>query len=390
MISPPVAVRSSSVKPDPLRIACRLSGVSILVLLWLSLTGAELKSGEMLYPQAVSYRAEGRRLQKVGRLQEAATAFRKSIASHPSYAQAYNDLGVVLEGLGQLAQAEDAYRRALQFDPDLLAAHSNLALLYEKTGRIPEAAPHWTARVKGSPPEDPWALRARGKLIQYNLPVPMPPPEPVKKEPQVNFTHRLKEAKVSDTPRVSDTVLKERKVPDTVLKEAEEETRKAQEQVRQEEQAQRERDRAARLQAEEVAKQQAEGLRRRRAEEQRRVEQVRRQAQQEAIRRAQEKLPPAAAEPIREKAQAKPEALQADRMDAQSIAEDLIREKKKTRLATTRELYQRGVAAMRQLRYEEAATHFQQVLILEPDHTEAKQGLKRAQTALAKAAQTRR
>ncbi|MCM8811979.1 MAG: tetratricopeptide repeat protein [Candidatus Omnitrophica bacterium] len=70
--------------------------------------------------------------------------------------------------------------------------------------------------------------------------------------------------------------------------------------------------------------------------------------------------------------------------DAKALAEQMERDKTKNRLQTIREIYQRGVTAMRQGRYEEAISHFQQVLELDPNHPEAKQGLKRAEIALSK------
>ncbi len=70
--------------------------------------------------------------------------------------------------------------------------------------------------------------------------------------------------------------------------------------------------------------------------------------------------------------------------EAQSVADQWTRQRNRNRQETVSELSQRGVAAMRQARYEDAVTAFQQILILEPNQTDAQQGLKRAQTALAK------
>ncbi len=69
-----------------------------------------------------------------------------------------------------------------------------------------------------------------------------------------------------------------------------------------------------------------------------------------------------------------------------AVAQDLEKDKEKARVNTIRELIQRGVSAVRQGRYEEATRHYEQVLMLDPKNTEAQQGLKRAQTAMAKAA----
>ncbi len=67
-----------------------------------------------------------------------------------------------------------------------------------------------------------------------------------------------------------------------------------------------------------------------------------------------------------------------------AAAADFANGKTKDQQQTIRELYQRGVTAMRQGDYQSAVTHFEQVLALNPNHTEAKQGLKRAQIALSK------
>ena len=49
-----------------------------------------------------------------------------------------------------------------------------------------------------------------------------------------------------------------------------------------------------------------------------------------------------------------------------------------------RELYQRGITAMRQGRYDEAVADFDQVLALDPNQPEARAALNRAKIALAK------
>ena len=70
--------------------------------------------------------------------------------------------------------------------------------------------------------------------------------------------------------------------------------------------------------------------------------------------------------------------------DSKILSEKLAGEKEQTRFQAVRELCQRGIAAMRQGRYDEAIVHYQQALLLVPGTPEANQGLKRAQTALAK------
>ena len=86
----------------------------------------------------------------------------------------------------------------------------------------------------------------------------------------------------------------------------------------------------------------------------------------------------------KEVTQPKKEVVSAAPANVKSAANDIAKDKTKARLQTIRELYQRGVAAMRQGKYDEAVTDFEQVLTLDPNHPEAKQGLKRAQVALSK------
>lgn len=297
----------------------------------LLLSGAGLKPGELLVGEAVVYRLEGRRFQETGQFQEALTAYRKALIANPRYAEGYNDLGVALEALGDLDSAEAAYKTALQLDPKLLATHSNLALLYERKGIIPEAARHWAARVQSGLADDPWAAKARQKLIQYKLPVPESPETLAKKQ---------KAAEALQKEQAKKQELKKRQTQTTERERAALATRKA-------------------------------------------------KAREEAILKAVQKAaqmkvsPPVAAATLPKKQQ---EILAP--ADARRVAEKFVLERESTWSQSAQELYERAVLSMRQGRYEEAATLFQQVLVLRPDHTEAVQGLKRAQTALDSKAKT--
>ena len=144
-----------------------------LLLLTFSLTGGKiLTPGEIMWQESVLYRIEGHQFQQQGNLEQAATAYRKAVTVNPSYAEAYNDLGVVLESMEDFSHAEEAYQTALKFKPDLASAHSNLALLYEETNRVKEAAVHWGARVRLGPPDGAWVIKAREKLMKYQCAVP--------------------------------------------------------------------------------------------------------------------------------------------------------------------------------------------------------------------------
>ena len=573
-----------------------LVNVSGLFLLLFFLTGAETLPKQIIEKEAIFYRSEGQRFQEVGDLDSAEAAYRKAVIVQPNYAEAYNDLGVILESRKNLEAAEGAYRKALQTNPKLGAAHSNLALLYERAGKVKEAGEHWAARVRIGPPDDPWIVKARQKLIEDKLPIPLSPEEQ-KQRREWEVKHGLEDAEVhmrakrweqvaeafrrvldvdpgnrraieglqqataalekerSGQGRTSDkkkeleaayqagqVYLKAKRWDEAItefekvlsldpnhkgaaqgLKEARagkdrgrleaatkvglakgeafqamdsallglgatgqagEARRRAEEARRQAEEARRQLDVAKRSaeeakrmgaarqvdeakraenlkQAEasklqelakraeafqqlesakrrateakqqaEAAKQQAQAARRvaeeakspeaiKEAEEAgRQAEDARKQSEEaeqegESVRRllggAAESLPKTPAEPVgkaplpaaehggkttaehggtavvgKEKSAPPADLKPPVSADVQALADDLTRDKTKTRLQTVREIYQRGVSAMRQGKYQEAISHFEQVLVLDASHPEAQQGLKRAQAALAK------
>lgn len=131
------------------------------------------------------------------RWQDAVAAYRRVVALDPSYAAAWNNLGLLLHRLGQYDEARRAYetalaqdphlaeaaynlgaldedqgdpeaairhyRRALELQPDYADAHFNLASALARTGRNAEALAHWQRYLEldaGSP----WARIARAHL----------------------------------------------------------------------------------------------------------------------------------------------------------------------------------------------------------------------------------
>ena len=346
---------------------CLWFRVGGLLIAGLSLIGADIKVSELLLPSAVSYRAEGRRYQEVGELFLAASAYRKAIAAYPKYADAYNDLGVVLESLGNLDEAERAYKTALMLNPRLAAAHTNMAIFYEKKGLIQEAANHWGARVQIGPSTDPWARKARGKLIQHKLPVPeLPELVSRKRNAQIQIAYQagLKHQKEKRWPQAAaefEKVL----ILDPTHAGAEKHLR----QVR------------AKAQAKDRAR---EGV----------IAALRQMwpSRAAAPRPPQRRIVPTAVMPtapqqrIVPTVRSRPTApsLSVSTGDAKAIAQEFAREKAKTQSLSARELYERGVTAMRQGKYEDAVVYFQQLLALDPNHSDARQGLRRAQAALEK------
>jgi Flp pilus assembly protein TadD len=88
---------------------------------------------------AVAHDNLGVTLQKLGRLEEAATSYRQLITLQPDNAEAHNNLGTMLQNLGRFEGAETSYRQAVVLKPDLAVAHYNLGVTLQKLGRLEEA-----------------------------------------------------------------------------------------------------------------------------------------------------------------------------------------------------------------------------------------------------------
>jgi Flp pilus assembly protein TadD len=71
---------------------------------------------------------KGTELLKQGKLAEAMVEFKKAIEADPTYAGAYNNLGIAYERLGN-EEAQAQYEKAIQLMPDFTHAHFNLARL---------------------------------------------------------------------------------------------------------------------------------------------------------------------------------------------------------------------------------------------------------------------
>lgn len=82
-------------------------------------------------------------LRQAERHGEADDAFRQSLALRPDHAEAWNNRGNLLRDLGRFGEAATGYRRALTLRPDWADAHDNLgAVLYllHEQGGVEEAA----------------------------------------------------------------------------------------------------------------------------------------------------------------------------------------------------------------------------------------------------------
>ena len=129
--------------------------------------------------------------------EEAIEAYRRVVAIDPTYAAAWNNLGLLLHRLGHYDEAQDAYatalkqderccqaaynlgslhedrgdvelavrqyRLALEIAPDYADAHFNLAASLSRAGRPKDALRHWQ-RYLELDPGSPWARIARAHL----------------------------------------------------------------------------------------------------------------------------------------------------------------------------------------------------------------------------------
>jgi len=74
-----------------------------------------------------------------GKDSDAAAFYQQAIASDPKYAKAYVNLGLLLAQHGQVAQGEQQLRTAIQINPSDPAPYTALGMIQGKTGRAAEA-----------------------------------------------------------------------------------------------------------------------------------------------------------------------------------------------------------------------------------------------------------
>jgi tetratricopeptide (TPR) repeat protein len=85
-----------------------------------------------------------------GKLEEAVTAYRESLAADPSFTETMHGLARVLQDLQRYDEAISVAQHITELDPDDVLAHTSLSVLYMKKGMIPEAeAEGAKARVLG-------------------------------------------------------------------------------------------------------------------------------------------------------------------------------------------------------------------------------------------------
>jgi tetratricopeptide (TPR) repeat protein len=85
-----------------------------------------------------------------GKLEEAVSAYRESIAADPAFTDAMHGLTRALQDLQRYDEAIAVAQKLAELDPADVLAHTSLSVLYQKKGMIPEAeAEGAKARVLG-------------------------------------------------------------------------------------------------------------------------------------------------------------------------------------------------------------------------------------------------
>lgn len=106
------------------------------------------------------------RLLQAGKHAEAEPLLRQAIATNPSYAAAYSNLGVALMALGRSEEGIAAYRQALSVQPDFADAAFNLGRALMKKSRITEAIRYFEQAVELYGDKTATALNGLGNALR--------------------------------------------------------------------------------------------------------------------------------------------------------------------------------------------------------------------------------
>ena len=112
---------------------------------------------------AAAWNNLGLLLHRMGRYDEAREAYDTAVAQDPECAEAAYNLGSLAEDQGDVEAAIAHYRRALEVSADYADAHFNLAAALARSGHGGDAVMHWQRYLQldsGSP----WAKIARAHL----------------------------------------------------------------------------------------------------------------------------------------------------------------------------------------------------------------------------------
>jgi tetratricopeptide (TPR) repeat protein len=85
------------------------------------------------------------------RFDEAISELKKALVINPTLVKAYNNLGHVYYEEGKLDEAAAEYKKALALDPNYTRAHYNLGLIYSTRKRFEEAIAEYKKALAGNP-----------------------------------------------------------------------------------------------------------------------------------------------------------------------------------------------------------------------------------------------
>lgn len=100
---------------------------------------------------AEDYYNLGVTLEKRGRYDEAAKAYRQAILMRPDYTEAYYNLGISLDDAGKYIEAIEAYKQVVKLKPDYEDTYYKLGVSYEITEKYREAIEAYTQMLNIRP-----------------------------------------------------------------------------------------------------------------------------------------------------------------------------------------------------------------------------------------------
>jgi tetratricopeptide (TPR) repeat protein len=112
---------------------------------------------------AAAWNNLGLLLHRMGKYEDARRAYLAALEQDGSLCEAAYNLGSLCEDLSDVEQAIRHYRMALELAPDYADAHFNLAAALARAGRAAEATRHWQ-RYLALDSSSPWARIARAHL----------------------------------------------------------------------------------------------------------------------------------------------------------------------------------------------------------------------------------
>jgi protein O-GlcNAc transferase len=92
------------------------------------------------YPKSfIIWNLLGAAYKGLGRIDEAADAFREVVILNPQYAGGYSNLGTTFHEQGRLRDALKVYEKAIALQPDYAEAYSNMGNTFKELGKFKDA-----------------------------------------------------------------------------------------------------------------------------------------------------------------------------------------------------------------------------------------------------------